>query len=218
MSGTLSEYESKRLLAEAGIPVPDERLVATAEEAVEAAEALGYPVVLKLCGRGIAHKTERNLVRLDLTDEDLVHHQAEDLLERRRPQESDAGILVATEIQGRREVIAGLLRDAVFGPCVMLGLGGIFAEALGEAAFAVAPLHSRDAEEMIDALAHARVLGEFRGEPPVDRTRLGQILEGLARIGLERPDIHAIDLNPVILAGSEPIIADALVELETPTR
>ena len=214
MSYSLSEFESKRLLADAQIPVPPERLVATPEEAVRAADHLGYPVVLKLCGRGIAHKTERQLVFLDLVDEDEVHRHGEDLLEQRGAAEEDAKLLVSTMLQGRRELIAGLVRDPQFGPCVMLGLGGIFAEALGDAAFAVAPLKAGDAEDLIDALEHSRILGEFRGEPEVDRAQLGAILEALGRIGLEQPEVRSIDVNPLILVGGRPLVADALVEIE----
>ncbi len=214
MAVTLSEFASKRLLAEAGIPIPVERLVFTPHEALLAAEDLCYPVALKLCGRGIAHKTERNLVRLDLTDEDDVRIQAEDLLAQRASDEADAGVLVSSMIQGRRELIAGLVRDPQFGPCVMLGFGGVFAEALGDVAFAVAPLGPFDADDLIDALAYARVLGRFRGEPQVERRTLGRILEALGRIGVDRPEVRSIDINPLILAGSHPVVADALVELD----
>jgi len=214
MTQTLSEFESKQLLAEAGIAVPAQRLVFSAEDAVRAAEDLCYPVVLKLCGRGIAHKTERDLIRLELLEEDEVHIQAEELLARRGPDESDAGVLVTTMIQGRREVIAGLVRDPQFGPCVMLGLGGVFAEALEDVAYAVAPLGAFDADDLIDALEHARILGRFRGEPEVDRAQLDHILETLGRIGLEQPQVRSIDINPLILMGSRPVVADALVELE----
>jgi acetyl-CoA synthetase (ADP-forming) len=211
---TLSEHESKQLLANAGVPIPAERLVADPEAAVEAAEHFGYPVALKLCGRGIAHKTERGLVRLELVGEEQVREHARDLLSRRLPEEGDARLLVQPMVQGRRELIAGLVRDPQFGPCVMFGLGGIFAEALGDVAFAVAPLGPGDAEELITALANGRVLDAFRGEPPVDRAALTSILEGLGRLAQARPDVRSVDLNPLIVAGSKPVVVDALVELD----
>jgi acetyl-CoA synthetase (ADP-forming) len=214
MAFTLSEFESKRLLAEAGVPVPHEHLVSDPRDAAEAAEAIGYPVVLKLCGRGIAHKTERQLVFLEITSYEFAEQAAEALLDRRGPGEQEAEVLVSPMVQGTREVIAGLVRDPQFGPCVMLGLGGIFAEALGDVAFAVAPLGPHDASDLVDALAYSSILGEFRGEPPVDRARLATILEALGRIGLERPDVLSIDVNPLILVGDRPFVVDALVELE----
>jgi acetyl-CoA synthetase (ADP-forming) len=214
MSHTLSEHESKQLLAKAGIAIPDERLVESADAAVQAASDLGFPVALKLCGRKIAHKTERGLVRLGLHDAASVRAAAEALLAARRPDDGDARVLVCRMVSGRREVIAGLVRDPQFGPCVMLGLGGIFAEALGDVAFAVAPLARGDAEDLIDALQYKRILGEFRGEPPVDRGALARVLEALGRIGAERADVRSIDINPLIVAGATPVVIDALVELE----
>jgi acetyl-CoA synthetase (ADP-forming) len=214
MSYTLSEHESKQLLAEAGIPIPPERLVATAAEAVRAAEEQGYPVAIKLCGRGIAHKTERNLVRLDLGDAEEVRRHAEDLLSQRGQGEGEARLLVQAMVSGRRELIAGLLRDPQFGPCVMFGLGGVFAELISDVAFAVAPLAEHDAEDLIHALRHRKILDAFRGEPEADIGKLAQILEALGRIGEARPDVLSIDLNPLILCGSDPVVVDALVELE----
>lgn len=214
MSYTLSEFDSKRLLAEAGIPIPEERLVRSAREAARAAEQIGYPVALKLCGKGIAHKTERGLVRLGVIEEEFAFQAAAELLERREPGEEDAGVLVSPMVAGRRELICGMVRDPQFGPCVMLGLGGIFAEALRDVAFAVAPLAAPDASDLMDALQHASLLGPFRGEPAVDRKLLAKVLDGLGRIGMERPEVRSIDVNPLILAGARPVVVDALVEME----
>jgi acetyl-CoA synthetase (ADP-forming) len=214
MTHTLSEHESKQLLADAGIPIPEQRLVSSADEAVAAAEELGYPVALKLCGRGIAHKTERDLVRLDVGGAEEVRDQAGQLLAQRRPEESNAGVLVQAMVSGRRELIAGLLRDPQFGPCVMFGLGGVFAEVVRDVAFAVAPLEPHDAEDLIHALRHSEILDAFRGEPEADIAKLAHILETLGRIGEARPDVLSIDVNPLILSGSEPVVVDALVELD----
>ncbi|HEY2386849.1 MAG TPA: acetate--CoA ligase family protein [Candidatus Binatia bacterium] len=214
MAQTLSEHESKDLLRSAGIAVPDERLAGDPPAAATAAAALGFPVAVKLCGRRIAHKTERNLVRLGLADGTAVCAAAEALLAARQPEDGDAALLVCPMVRGRRELIAGLVRDPVFGPCVMLGLGGIFAEAMGDVAFAVAPLVGADAADLIDALQSRRVLDAVRGEPPVDRAALARTLTALGRLGRERPDIRSIDINPLIVSGATPVVVDALVELE----
>ena len=214
MSYTLSEHESKDLLRAAGIAVPDERVAGDPDAAATAAAALGFPVAVKLCGRRIAHKTERNLVRLGLPDGTAVRAAAADLLAGRRPEDGDAALLVCPMIRGRRELIAGMVRDPVFGPCVMLGLGGIFAEAMGDVAFAVAPLVDGDAQDLIDALQARRVLDAVRGEPAVDRAALARTLTALGRLGCERPDIRSIDINPLIVSGATPVVVDALVELE----
>lgn len=211
---TLSEHESKELLRAAGIAVPPEHLVDDPQAAARAAATLGFPVAVKLCGRRIAHKTERNLVRLGLSDAETVRHAGESLLAARRADDGDARLLVVPMIPGRREIIAGLVRDPVFGPCVMLGLGGIFAETIGDVAFAVAPLVGSDADDLIGALRYRRLLGPFRGEPAVDLARLAHVLETLGRLGVERAEIRSIDVNPLIVSGDVPVVVDALVEIE----
>lgn len=213
-SHTLSEHASKTLVAGYGVPAPREALAIGADEAAAAAERIGFPVVAKLCGDAIAHKTERNLVRLGLTDAAAVRAAATELLGLARPEDGPVRLLVAEQVRGRRELIAGLVRDPQFGPCVVLGLGGIFTEALGDVVFAAAPLGPGEAHRMIDGLRTQRLLGPFRGEPAVDRDALAAILEGLGRLGLERPDVRSIDLNPLIVRDGLPVAVDALVELD----
>ena len=214
-SRTLSEHESKRLLASYGVPTVAEALAVDVEAAVARAREIGFPVALKLCSAAIAHKTERNLVRLGLADEDAVREAGADLLARRGKGEEDAALLVQRMVSGRRELIAGLVRDRQFGPCVMLGLGGVLAEALEDVVFRVAPLERIDAFEMMDDLRTARVLGPFRGEPAVDRELLANVLCGLGKLGLERDDVASVDVNPLIVSGSSIVAVDALVELRS---
>jgi acetyl-CoA synthetase (ADP-forming) len=212
---TLSEAESKALLARHGIPVPPEELVGGAEEAAAAAGRIGYPVVVKLCGRTIAHKTERGLVKLNLRDAAAVEAAAAELLAAARPEDGDVGLLVGAMVSGARELIAGFVRDDEFGPCVMLGIGGIFTEALGDVAFRLAPLQPVDADELIDDLSNQALLGALRGEPPVDRAALAGIVRGLAELGVGDERIRSIDLNPLIVSGGGvPMAVDALVELD----
>ncbi|MEE8509176.1 MAG: acetate--CoA ligase family protein [Myxococcota bacterium] len=211
---TLSEHESKRLLAEFGIPSGPERVVDSTEAAVDAARELGLPVVVKLCGETIAHKSERDLVRLNLADEASVRVAAEDLLAARGSEEADARLLVAEMVRGHRELIAGLVRDAQFGPCVMLGLGGVLTEALGDVAFASAPLSQADGRRLIRSLRASHLLTEpFRGEPPVDEKALLRVLTGLGRLAVERPDVRGAELNPLIVRDGVPVAVDALVVL-----
>src|SRR5262249_34832700 len=159
---------SKELLARYGVPVLEEWTVASAGSAVTAADAIGYPVVLKLCGDAIAHKTERGLVRLALADPTAVEHAATELLAAARPEVGDVGLSVAPMVRGTRELIAGVVRDPQFGPCVMLGVGGVLAEALGDVAFRLAPMSDNDADELVADLATQKLFGSFRGEPAVD--------------------------------------------------
>ena len=211
---TLYEADSKQLLAGYGVPVAAERLVRTADEAAAAAEALGFPVVAKLCGADIAHKTERGLVRLSLGDGGAVRAAAADLLAAATAEDGDAGVLVGAMVRGNRELIAGVHRDPQFGPCVMLGVGGVLAEALADVAFRLVPLERVDAEELADDLRTQALLGPFRGEPPVDRARLADVVAGLAGLAADRPDVVAVDVNPLIVADGVPVAVDALVEID----
>ena len=211
---TLSEAESKRVLAQAGVPVLDERVVRTADDAAAAADELGYPVVAKLNGEKIAHKTERGLVRLRLTSSDDVRAAAQELLGAARPEDGDVGVLVAPMVSGNRELIAGLHDDPQFGMTVMLGVGGILAEAISDVAFRLVPLDRVDAEEMLEDLRMQALLGDFRGEAAVDRAKLVDVLLGLAKAAQDDPRIVSADLNPVIItADGTPVAVDALVEV-----
>ena len=210
---TLSEAESKRVLAQAGVPVLDERVASTPEDAAAAADEVGYPVVAKLCGDAIAHKTERGLVRLRLGDATAVRAAATELLAAARPEDGDVGVLIAPMVAGNRELIAGLHLDEQFGMTVMLGVGGILAEALGDVTFRLVPIGRVDAEEMIDDIRTAGLLGPFRGEAAVDRERLVDVLLGLSRAAAADSTIVSADVNPLIVqADGTPVAVDALVE------
>lgn len=212
---TLSEAESKRRLATHGVPVLDERVVATAEQAAGAAVDLGFPVVVKLCGDSIAHKTERGLVHLGLSSPDAVEAASADLLGRATPADGEVGLLVAPMVRGTRELIAGATRDPQFGPCVMLGVGGVLAEAIADVQIRLAPIDDVDAQEMIEQLATQRLFGEFRGEPAVDRAALVAVLLGTSAIIAGDDTIRGIDLNPLIVSAHDgrPVAVDALIDL-----
>ena len=211
---TLSESASKALLREHGVPLADEREVRTAADAAVAAAGIGFPVVVKLCGDAIAHKTERGLVKLRLGDAQAVEAAAVELLGKATPADGDVSLLVAPMVAGNRELIAGLLRDPQFGATVMLGVGGILAEAVADVVFRPAPVTRMVAGEMIDQLATQKLLGPFRGEAAVDRERLIDVVVGLGAIAIARPDVQSIDVNPLIVsADGIPIAVDALVEL-----
>jgi len=214
MKRTLSEAESKRVLAQHGVPVVTERPAGSADEAVVAADELGYPVVVKLCGAAIAHKTERGLVRLGLPDEASVRAAGAELLGAATDADGPVELLVAPMVRGTRELIAGLHTDQQFGRCVMIGLGGILAEAIGDVAFRLVPIERLDADEMLDDLAFRALLDGFRGEPAVDRPAIADVLVGLSRLAQSDPSIVAVDVNPLIVVGGRPVAVDALVEVE----
>jgi len=213
-SGTLSESASKALLRGYGVPIADEREVGDADAAARAAERIGLPVVAKLCGDSIAHKTERGLVRLNLNTIEAVRTATDELLAAARADDGPVSVLVAPMVQGRRELITGVVRDQQFGASVMLGVGGVLAEALADVVFRPAPLDRVTAAEMISDLTTQKLLGDFRGEKAVDRERLIDVLVGLGRLADERPEVASVDVNPLIIRSDGlPVAVDALVEL-----
>ncbi|HUF97985.1 MAG TPA: acetate--CoA ligase family protein [Ilumatobacter sp.] len=217
MTHTLSEADSKTLLVPYGLPVPGEQVVTTAEAAGDAASELGFPVVAKLMGDSIAHKTERGLVRLNLGDREAVVSAAQSLLAAATPDDGDVSVLVAPMIRGNRELIAGLVRDPQFGATVMLGVGGILAEAVADVGFRPAPIDEVTAGELIDSLATQKLFDAFRGEAAVDRAALIRLLVGLGQLAVDRPDVASVDVNPLIVTPDGlPIAVDALVEVGEP--
>jgi acetate---CoA ligase (ADP-forming) subunit beta len=212
---TLSEHESKRVLAGAGVPVLDERLVETPDEAVDAARAIApdAAVVVKLCGDGVAHKTERGLVRLGLRGDDDVRAAAQGVLDAATADDGAVGVLVAPMVRGTRELIAGLLRDPQFGPCVMVGVGGVLAEALADVAFRLVPVERVDAEEMLEDLDAQALFGPVRGEPPVDRAAVVDVVLALSGLAAAEPDVVSVDVNPLVVVDGRPVAVDGLVEV-----
>jgi len=215
---TLSERDSKALLADFGIPIAPERFVADATAAGAAADEMGYPVVAKLNGDAIAHKTERGLVKLRLGDRAAVEAAAAELLAAATPDDGEVSVLVAPMISGNRELIAGVIRDPQFGPTVMLGVGGILAEAVADVVFRPAPVDGATAAEMIADLATQKLLDAFRGEAAVDRAQLVDVIVGLGRLAVERSDVSSVDINPLIVQPDGAVVAvDGLVELGAAT-
>ena len=208
---SLSEYESKLLLAEYNIPITRENIVATAKDAVVTAAEIGYPVVLKGSGEAISHKTEMNLIALNLAGEKDVRQAFKELSS--SPKAEVKEVLVQQMIKGDRELMAGLTRDSQFGPCVMFGLGGIFTEILEDVAFRVAPLTNWDAMDIMDDIKGKKILDAFRGKPPVDREALAAILLAVGQIGLDHEKVNEIDINPIKLIDGKPVAVDALVVL-----
>jgi acetyl-CoA synthetase (ADP-forming) len=209
---TLSEYESKLLLAEYGINVTQEKTVGTEDDAIAAASEIGYPVVLKGSGEELSHKTEMDLIALNMRDENDVREAFKRLTSSSKASVKE--ILVQQMVKGERELVVGLTRDAQFGPCVMFGLGGIFTEILEDVAFRVAPLTRWDAMDMMKDFRAHKILDAFRGQPPVDREVLADILIAIGTIGMEQDKVREIDINPLKILDGKPIAVDALVVLD----
>jgi len=210
---TLSEYESKVILASYQIPVTREIMAESSDEVITAAQEIGYPVVMKGCAPDITHKTEKGLIRTDIRDDREALDAFNDIMAGMNGIEG-ASVLVQEMIKGKRELVLGLIRDPQFGPCVMFGLGGIFTEILKDVSFRLAPLEKRDALEMMDEIKAHKILDAIRGMDAVDRDVLSEMLINVGRIGTENDTIKEIDINPVIISGSRPIAVDALVVLQ----
>ncbi|MGD8297305.1 MAG: acetate--CoA ligase family protein, partial [Desulfobacterales bacterium] len=211
---TLSEYDSKKILAEYGIPTTEEFLIDELAAAKQAAEQIGYPVALKVCAAAAQHKTEQNLIELGIGNADELKKAYDRLAPKAR--ELGGAILVQEMIRGSRELVAGLNRDAQFGPCVMFGLGGIFTEALGDVVFRVAPLNREDAREMTTDIKAAKILGGLRGLEPVHIDELSNCLQQLGQIAIDHPAVCEIDINPLIVRKGHPVAVDALIVLQEP--
>jgi acyl-CoA synthetase (NDP forming) len=208
----LTEAEAKQVLNLYGVPVISETVACTAEEAAQAAQAFGFPVVVKGLGNKLTHKTERGLVHLNLKTAEAVRESAGAIAA--AAGNDLEGYLVAPMIQGKREFVAGLFCDPQFGPIVMFGLGGIFTESIGDVVFRVAPLDEREAESMLDEIRAARLLGPFRGEAPVCREEIVKTLVALSRLALDWETITEVDINPLLVKADGHVVAvDALIIL-----
>ena len=210
----LNEADSKRLLASFGVPVVDEHVAADIGEAVRHADEIGYPIVLKALGARLSHKTERGLVRLNITDHSSIATAAAEMAT--EAADDLEGYLVQPMMTGRRELVAGLLQDKDFGPVVMLGLGGVLTEALDDVVFRLAPLVEAEAATMLDSLDSSALLGPFRGEAAADRDAIVRTLMGLSEVGSTLDEVSEVDINPLVIGPDGGLTAvDSLVVLGT---
>jgi acyl-CoA synthetase (NDP forming) len=214
----LPERESLDVLRTAGIAVTPALAVPDADAAVEAARPLdGHAVVLKIDAVDLPHKSDLGLVRVGLRGDEEVRAAAIDVLATAMRHGIGArGLLVEPMAGPGIEMIVGVHRDPSFGPCVVVGLGGVFTEVLDDVAIRLAPVTSIVAGAMLDELRGARLLGGVRGSGPVDRAALTSLIVGLSRLAVEREDLLEVDLNPVIASPDGAVAVDALVVLAGP--
>jgi acetyltransferase len=225
---TLTEHEAKALLRSFGVRVPPSPVVTTREAAVAAAREMGFPVALKIHSPDITHKTEVGGVRLNLQDEEMVAGAFDGMQRSARAARPDArieGAVVQPMLRyaHSREVLVGVTTDAVFGPVISVGTGGIAVEAIRDAAIALPPLNAVLAGELIDRTRASRVLGAYRDVPAADREALVELLCGVSEMVCALPWLQEMDLNPVIAHPGGAVIADARIvidasRLEAPPR
>lgn len=199
----LTEYQSKKLLSQWNIPVTDEILALTEEEAVQAAGKIGYPVALKVMSPQMMHKTELGIVRLSLQNEQELREAYREIMDNARQQGADLvidGVLVQEMMPKGREVIVGVNMDPSFGPVIMFGLGGIFVEVFKDVSLRVAPLSRRDAEEMIEEIKGYSILQGVRGEPKADMEAIIDLLLKVSDLAVSMEgQFKELDINPVIV-------------------
>jgi acetyltransferase len=202
-SAILGEHDAKQVLAAAGIAITREELAATPEEAVKAADRLGYPVVLKIDSPDIPHKTEAGCVRVGLESAEAVAEGFQAILASARDYQSDArirGVLVQEMVYGGVETLVGVICHDDLAPVVVFGLGGVAVEALDDRGMRAVPFDSEDAAAMIAETRAARILGGWRGGPPLDTEALVQALVSVSHLAWQlRDTIAEIDINPLVV-------------------
>jgi acetate---CoA ligase (ADP-forming) len=213
--GTLSEHASKQLLAEYGIPVSRDVLCGSADDAVRAAEQIGLPVVMKVSAPTLTHKSEHGLVRVGVDSLDDVRAVYDDLTRTALAQvagEDVDGVLVCEMVTGGVETVVGVSTDDLFGPVVMVGLGGVFVEVLGDVTFRVPPFRREDAGRMLRELRGFPLLAGARGAEPVDLEALVDVIMEVQRVALDLADeVRELDLNPLVVSPKGAVALDALV-------
>jgi acetyltransferase len=212
----LKSLEALELVRAYGIPVVPTTIATSANQAVDQSQSK-YPVVLKIAAEDVIHKTDIGGVALGLSDEADVRAAFARLMEvAERTGSAEAvraGALVQQQITGGVEMIAGLSRDAVFGPLIMFGLGGIFVEALHDVIFRLAPIDALEAAEMVRGTRSAHVLKGVRGQPPADQDALIDALCRLSQLAVDLPQVAELDLNPLLARPSGVLALDARVTL-----
>ena len=199
---TLDAVEGQAILQTVGLPFPASQLVTSPEGAAEAAERMGFPVALKLISSEMSHKSDVGGVLLAIQDAASARDGYQTLMGRAREAQAHTsvrGVQVQRMVHGGQEVIIGVKRDPALGPLVMFGMGGIYAEALADVSFRLAPLSQEDAEDMIDEVRAARLLGGLRGAPRADRRA---IVDALLRVGWLAdacPQVSELDINPLLV-------------------
>lgn len=215
-SGTLPEWLGKRLLAAAGLATPPGALARSLDEALATAARIGYPVVMKAQAAALAHKTEAGGVLLNIADETALRQAWQQLhanIARHAPGLVLDGVLVETMAAKGLELMVGAVRDAQWGPVLMLGLGGIWVEVLGDVQLLSPDLPHAAIVARLRSLKAARLLQGFRGAPAVDLDAVARAVAAIGALMLQRPEIAEIDVNPLLAYGPERgvLALDALV-------
>lgn len=213
----LTEFESKRILKQTGLPVVETKLAKSQKEAVAISQKIGFPVVLKIVSPDVIHKTDSGGVKLSVNGVAHVKKAYDEILKKVRRQYPKAllhGISVQKMVKPGTEVIVGVSKDPQFGHVVMFGLGGIFVELLKDVSFRVIPVERRDAQEMIKEIKGYPLLQGYRGKEPTDISALVEIILKISKLIEENPQIKELELNPILAYRHRAVAVDARIILE----
>ena len=209
----LTEFESKELLEEIGIPIPVQKLTSSKEETLSTAEEIGYPIVLKLIAEDIVHKSDTGAVKLNLKSKEETEKAYEELM--KIPSQADRKISVQKMAdEPITELIIGMTTDPQFGPALMFGIGGILVELLEDVSFRIAPITEYDAKEMIHEIKGFPILDGYRGKPKADIDAIVEVLLNISDLVTKHEEIYEMDLNPVFIYEKGLICVDARVILK----
>jgi len=211
-TGWLPAADVQALLGSYAIPMAETVAVADGDQAVAAAEWLGYPVALKAASPQLVHKTDIGAVRLGLGRDDELRQAFETMRSDLGPA-MGGGIIQAMADTGV-ETVVGVVRDPLFGPLIMFGLGGVATELVGDRAFRILPLTDCDAADLVRSLRGSPLLTGYRGSPPVNLAALEDLVLRVARLAEQVPEIVELDLNPVIASPHGVLAVDAKIRLE----
>jgi len=211
----LTEFESKNLLKEIGIPIPEQELAITKEETIAVAKKIGFPVVLKLMAEDIVHKSDTGAVKLNINNEVEIATAYDELM--KIPSQSKKSISVQKMAKEPiTELIIGMTTDAQFGPALMFGIGGILVELLEDVSFRIAPITEYDAREQIHEIKGFPILDGYRGKPKADLDAIVNTLLKISDLVIKHEEINEMDLNPVFIYESGLVCVDARIILKKP--
>ena len=209
----LTEFESKELFQEIGIPVPAQKLTISKEETISAASEIGFPVVLKLMAEDVVHKSDTGAVKLNIKNKEEAEQAYDDLMKIEAKSEKKISVQKMAD-EPITELIIGMTTDPQFGPALMFGIGGILVELLEDVSFRIAPITEFDAKEMIHEIKGFPILDGYRGKPKADIDAIVDTLMKISDLVIKNEEIHEMDLNPVFIYEKGIVCVDARIILK----
>jgi acyl-CoA synthetase (NDP forming) len=216
MSRYLPALEARRLLEQSGVVFSPWRLVHSAQDALEAAQALGTPLALKTASEDIVHKSDAGCVVLDVQSPEQAAQAYTQIVDRASAAGSarPTPVVVERMAQGLAEVLLGIARDPTFGPVLLVGMGGLWVEVMHDVQRALCPVTTEQAAQMFSQLQGAALLQGGRGRPLADVQALAVMAASLSRFAMEHPEIAALDMNPVMAQHSGALAVDARIQVD----